>query len=106
MEHVEAREPLISFGGEPSLPPEPSLDEQRAMQSKLRTIGSTAVADALDGVTKAAREFFLSASTVQTIRTQGGQMGDEVTRMHEAREKAREATRELERLVSEELASL
>jgi hypothetical protein len=107
MEHVEAREPLIAFSGEePSLPPEPSLDEQRAMQSKLRTIGSAAVADALDRFTKATRDFFIRATTVRAIRNQRGEMRDEVERMHEAREKAREAMQDLERLVSDELAGL
>jgi hypothetical protein len=105
MEHVEAREPLTS-SGEPSLPPKPSIAEQRAMQSKLRTIGSAAVADALDRLAKAARNFFVLASTVGTIRDQGGKFEGEIEQMLKAREEARAATLDLERLVSEELSSL
>jgi hypothetical protein len=62
MEHVEATEPVMSFGGGPELPPEPSLDDQRAMQAKLRTHGSGAVADALDEFTKHVRTFQMHVS--------------------------------------------
>ena len=37
MEHVEARNPIISFDPTPPLPEEPSIEEQRALQVDLRT---------------------------------------------------------------------
>jgi hypothetical protein len=76
------------------------------MQAKVRTIGSEAVADALDLFTKDVRKFFEQAYIVATIRAHHGDMGDEVQKTQEAREKARTAMKKLERLVTEELASL
>ena len=106
MEHVEATEPFVTYSGERPLPPEPSPDVQRAMQAKARTIGSQAVADALDLFTQDVRSFFVQAQIVAAIRASGVDMGDELEKTHEARKRARKAMEKLERLVSDELASL
>ena len=106
MEHVEARNPIVTFSSEPPLPPEPSLDEQRSLQIVLRTHGSKEIGDAFQDWFKKVRSFQLEASTFEMIREQGGQLTDELPRMETAREQAREAADTLARLVSDELASL
>jgi hypothetical protein len=107
MEHVEARNPVISFSNQPQLPPEPSVDDQRELQIQLRTHGSKEIGDAFQDLVQRVRSFMLNASTYETIRDQGGRddLAASGTRMHDAREKAREAADKLARLVSDELAS-
>jgi dihydrodipicolinate synthase/N-acetylneuraminate lyase len=46
MEHVEARNRIITTSSDPPLPPEPSLEAQRDIQVQLRTHGSKEIADA------------------------------------------------------------
>jgi len=82
------------------------LDQQRVMQAKLRTHGSTAVADALDELLSEVRTFEMHVNTFRAVRDQRVDIGDVVAQMNDARSRARDAMRNLERLVSTELESL
>jgi hypothetical protein len=106
MEHVEARNPIISWSSDPPLPPEPSLDEQRDIQIQLRTHGSKEVGDSFQEWFGKVRLFSLNASTLERIRDQAEsqQVVDAMEKMEAARVEAREATDTLSRLVSDELA--
>jgi hypothetical protein len=106
MEHVELTEPIVVYSGDPEPPPRPALEDQRAMQAKLRTHGSRAVADALDEFLKDVRTFEIQVRTFRIVRDQQNDITDVVTKMNDARERAREAMRSIERLVSSELESL
>jgi hypothetical protein len=107
MEHVEARNPIISFSTEPPLPPEPSLDDQREVQIQLRTHGSKEVGDAFQEWFQKVRLFMLHASTYEMIRSQGvgGDLAESAKQMHAARDEARDVADKLARLVSDELAT-
>jgi hypothetical protein len=59
LERVEATEPTVRFGSEPELPPEPSIDEQRALQVELGTYGSLAIGDAYSNFIQKVRSFHL-----------------------------------------------
>jgi hypothetical protein len=89
-EHVEATEPTSSRVDPKQLPPLPSPDENRALYARLRTYGSLAVAEAMDHFLMEARRFF----------------GDETSEIQEVRKSVLEAVWDIERLVSEELATL
>jgi hypothetical protein len=106
MEHVHRHNPKISFGDEPPLRPEPSLDEQHAMQTKQLTHGSQEVSDAFYEWRSEVRIFWVNAAKFEIAREEGGQLSDEREHMDNAREQAREAAVNLSRLVSDELASL
>lgn len=82
------------------------LDQQRVMPAKLRTHGSTAVADALDELLNEVRTFEMHVNTFRAVRDQPVDIGDVVAQMNDARSRARDAMRNLERLVSTELESL
>jgi hypothetical protein len=76
------------------------------MPAKLRTHGSTAVADALDELLNEVRTFEMHVNTFRAVRDQRDDIGDVVAQMNDARSRARDAMRNLERLVSTELESL
>jgi hypothetical protein len=105
MEHVERRNPMISFSNEPPLPDEPSVDDQRAMQIKLRTHGSKAVGDAFHDWVQKVRQFQLNATAFEMVRDQRAPFTDEREVMDDARVEAREAADKLARLLADELAS-
>jgi hypothetical protein len=105
-EQVDRTEPILKFANEPEPPEEPSVDEQRGLNTVLHTFGSEAVADAYDEFVKAVRSFFYSAMTLRTIREQRGDAELPWKQMEEEREKVRAELKAIERLVSDELASL
>ena len=100
---------MVRLTVEPPLPPEPSVDEQRALQIELRTHGSVAVGDAFHDYVTKVRSFQLQASTYEIVLEQTGpsdQVAEERDKMEEARTQARAAADTLARLVAEELGSL
>jgi hypothetical protein len=107
MERVDATEPFITFAGQP--PDPPGTDEWRAMHIRLRTYGSREVADAYDVFGEAIRSFFFQVPTLRAVRERGtdpaeaARVGKE---FEAARAGVRKALRSLERIVSDELASL
>jgi hypothetical protein len=105
MEHVEARNPIITFTPSPSLPEEPSVADQRAMQIELRTHGSPEVSAAFHDFVMKVRRFQIEATTFETVHASTAQLSGERQRMNAARDEARAAADELERLVADELAS-
>lgn len=107
MEHVEARNKVVRFSVEPPLPPEPELEDQRALQIELRTHGSKEVGDAFHDFVQKVFAFQLTATTYETSRDQGGRgdLSGEGQAMEDARKEAREAADKLQRLVADELAS-
>jgi hypothetical protein len=106
MEHVEARSPMMTVGPQVQLPPEPSIDEQRALQVQPRTHGSVAIGDAFQDFFRKVREFLWRASTYETLREQRAPFGDAGVEMETARAQARDAADTLARLVADELSSL
>lgn len=109
MERVDATERMMTFAGDPEPPEPPGAEEWRGMQVRLRTIGSGEVADAYEGFADAIRSFFRLVPTMRAIR-EHGEDAEEAVRVHteleEARSNVRKTLRSLERLVSDELASL
>jgi hypothetical protein len=105
MEHVEARNPIMTVHPSPSLPDEPPVDEQRGLQVELRTHGSPEIADAFHDFVMKVRQFQIEATTFETVRASTAPLSGERRRMDEARDQAREAADELQRLVADELAS-
>jgi hypothetical protein len=106
MEHVEARQSMMEIGRPLDLPAEPSLDDQRAVQVRLRSHGSVEVGDAFQEWFQKVRDFQWYASTYESLREGGGEIGNVGAEMQATREQARAAADKLARLVSEELASL
>jgi hypothetical protein len=106
LEAVEATEPSIfSLAGAPQLPEPPSPDEQRALNAKLRTFGSKDVADAYDELAISMFEFSAWALQVRTaIDVQAAQVPRE--QLEAARKTVRAHVATIERLVSDELATL
>jgi hypothetical protein len=105
MEHVQARNPVSSLDPPPPLPPEPSMDDQRALQIQLRTHGSKEIGDAFQDWSRKVQSFLLLATTYEMMREHGQELGDSRALMDGARERAQEAADKLARLVSDELAS-
>jgi hypothetical protein len=110
MERVDATERIVTFVGDPEPPEAPGAEEWRDMQVRLRTNGSTAVGDAYDDFANTIRSFsFEHVPRAREIKTKDVEP-DEAVRVLEELEEARKAVRErlrtLERLVSEELATL
>lgn len=105
-DQVEATEPIFRMANEPEPPKEPSVEEQRDLNRVLRTFGSREVADAYDEFVKAVKSFFYSAMTLRATREQRGDAQLPWEQMEREREKVREGLREIERLVSDELAAL
>jgi hypothetical protein len=109
MERVDATEPFMRYAGEPDPPDPPSTDEWRMMHVRLRTYGSPEVADAYDVFGEAIRSFFFHLPTIRADRAHGTDAAESV-RLHKefeaARVNVRKTLRSLERLVSDELASL
>jgi hypothetical protein len=62
MDRVEATEPLLRMAGDPEPPDLPPFDEWGLMDARLRTIGSSVVADGYDEFASAAREFFVQGT--------------------------------------------
>jgi hypothetical protein len=106
---VDETERIIRFAGDPEPPEPPSEEEWREAQVRLRTFGSSNVADAFDAYAAAVTAFFERAREVQWHR-EHGEDADAAVAAHKALEEARanvhEALRTLERLVSDELAAL
>jgi hypothetical protein len=107
MEHVERRNPIWSSTSDPPLPPEPSIEDQRAVQIELRTHGSKEVGDAFHDFVQKVHRFQIEASNFESIerRGQGQQVTDARMQMDAARDEARAAADNLARLISDELAS-
>ena len=108
MEHVGARNPLVRLGPPPPLPPEPTIDDQRAVQIELRTHGSKETGDAFQDWATKVRNFLFEATHFETICEQGGrgeELRDARGHMDTARGEANEAADNLARLVSDELAA-
>jgi hypothetical protein len=107
MEHVERRNPIWSSSSDPPLPPEPTIDDQRAVQIELRTHGSKAVGDAFQDWVNKVRQFQFDATAFESIerRGEGQPVTDARLQMDASRDRAREAADTLARLVSDELAS-
>jgi hypothetical protein len=108
IERLEKTEPVMTFSGESGPPDPPSREENRVMEARLRTYGSREVADAYEQFGEAVKAFYGFAFSMRTIRDQGG-TGDLVKAfeaLRESRGHVRDALANLERLVSNELASL
>jgi hypothetical protein len=105
LEEVAATEPSIfSLAGAPLAEP-PSPDEQRAMNAKLRTFGSKEVADAYDEFMRSMLEFNAWALQVHTAtEIQAAQVPRE--QLEAARKTVHADLATIERLVSDELATL
>jgi hypothetical protein len=104
-EQAERTEPILQWANEPSAPEQPSADEQRALETVLRTFGSEAVADAYEKLAKSLRDFFLQANTLRAMREQRA-VELPWQAVEELRTKVRAELASIERLVSDELASL
>jgi hypothetical protein len=78
---------------------------QRALNTVLRTFGSQAVAEAFGSLVVTVREFFFEASSLRTLREQHAPVLP-WEQLQEKRAKVRSDVAALERLVSDELASL
>jgi hypothetical protein len=102
-----AAAPLLNIAlGEGQLPEPPSLDERRALMVKLRTFGPTEVGDAYDEFVNSMDEFhalrwMLSTTSEIPVPDQAARNELEVLRS-----KALADLAKVERLVSDELASL
>jgi len=100
-----AAAPLMNIAGEQQLPEPPSLDERRALMVKLRTFGSTEVGDAYDEFVNSMDEFhalkwMLSTTSEIPVPDQAW------NELEVLRSKALADLAKVERLVSDELASL
>jgi hypothetical protein len=105
-EQVHSTEPILKMANDPEPPEEPSADEQRDLLRVLRTFGSQPVADAYEEFVKAVRSFFYDAMTLRTIRESRGDAKEPWERVEASRQTVRDELQAIERLVSEELASL
>jgi hypothetical protein len=105
VEQVDRTEPILRWANEPEPPEQPSADEQRALNTVLRTFGSPAVADAYDDCVKSVRDFFIQAATMRTLREQQAP-NLQWEQLEQARTKVRADVATIERRVSNELAGL
>jgi hypothetical protein len=105
-EQVEATEPILRMAGDPEPPEQPTVEEQRALNTPLRTFGSPAVADAYGTYVQSVLAFFVAATTLRRAREQPGDIEEPWTQVEASRTRARADLATIERLVSEELASL
>jgi hypothetical protein len=104
LEEVVATDPPLKMG-DPPLPEPPSPDEQRALNAKLRTFGSKDVADAYDEFVKSMLEFYVFAEALRTLsEVQAANVP--WSELEAMRNKVRADLATIERLVSDELASL
>ena len=106
MEQVHATEPFFRMANEPEPPEEPSVDEQRELNRVLRTFASKAVADAYEEFVKAVRSFFYDAMALRAAREALGDARENWEQVEASRSKVRADLAKIERLVSDELASL
>lgn len=105
LERINLTMPILKLAGDPEPPDPPADDEWRAMQVRLRTYGSPAVADDFDYVIATINDFYNQLTATKVAREQG--LPDApFEKLQAKRETVREALRALERLVSEELATL
>jgi hypothetical protein len=104
-ERVEATEPILRMSGDPEPPEPPTPDEQRAMQTPLRTFGSKAVADAYGTFMQSVLAFFVQATTLRAAREARGAVEEPWREVEDARAKVRANVETVERLVREDLAS-
>jgi hypothetical protein len=107
-DRVEATEPIIEFAGGQATPNPPDFEEWRAMQARLGTYGSVAVAGAYRKYWEAIIAFYKRVDELRMIRNghAEGSLADAGTRVEEARKNVWETLKTLETLVSEELAAL
>jgi hypothetical protein len=104
-EKVEDTEPILRLADDAAAPEQPTVDEQRALNTVLRTFGSEAVAKTFSDFVVTVREFFFEASSLRTLREQGAPALP-WEQLQEKRAKVRSDLAALERLVSDELAAL
>jgi hypothetical protein len=95
----------MNIAGEQQLPEPPSLDERRALMVNLRTFGSTGIGDAYDEFVNSMDEFhalkwILSTTSEIPVPDQAW------NELEVLRSKALADLAKVERLVSDELASL
>ena len=104
-EEVVATAPQLTIAGAPPVPEGPSTDERRAMEERLRTIGSKEVVDAYDKFVTSVLDFHLVASTLPASQELPG--GDVVWKqVDDMRNAMRVDLATIEQLVRDELASL
>lgn len=110
MERVDATERFMTLAGDPGPPEPPGREEWRDMQVRLRTNGSLAVGDAYDAFSSAIQRFYDQVHEVRTVKgrddVEEGRWKAAYKGLEEARKDVREKLRDLERLVSDELAAL
>ena len=104
-EEVVATAPQLTIAGAPPVPEGPSTNERRAMEERLRTIGSKKVTDAYDKFVTSVVQFHLVASTLPASEELGGAdlLWNQVDDMRNA---MRDDLATIEQLMRDDLASL
>lgn len=109
-EQIVVTEPIIEVAGQPDPPVQPSVDEWRLMYVRLRTVGSAAVAEKYDDLSRAINSFFGFVFSLRAIRNQrGGETPQFIAAwqaVDDARDRVHALHAEIERLVGEELEAL
>jgi hypothetical protein len=108
MDRVDMTEPVWRSADDPGPPDPPDFVEFRKMQARLGAHGSLAVSDVFRELWELILAFYERVNERRMIRA-GHAQGDLAAageRMEEARRTVRETYRNLERVVSEELARL
>jgi hypothetical protein len=103
---VERTHPFLTVG-EPLEPPEPpSEDEWTAMLVGVATFGSAELEEAYATFAAEVRSFQAHAWTFEATRNQRDDISETVTQMDAHRQGARDALKNIERLIRDELAAL
>jgi hypothetical protein len=105
-ERVAATEPIARWDNDPEPPEPPTIEEWRAMYVQLRTLGSVTVAEAFDEFAEAFRDFTAQVDLLRSTRDQPSKSPAPWHEVQEARQRVRALSERVERLVSEELATL
>jgi hypothetical protein len=105
-ERVDAAQRIMRYADEEE-PQEPSRDEWRAMNAKLRTIGSRSVGEGYSKAVLAIAAFFDQVTRVRNIREHGGgSVSEALEAMQQAGGEVQSKVAGLEVLVSSELEKL
>ena len=106
-ERVNATVPVMTFSGQPEPPEMPSREKWLAMEARVRTVRSAALADAYEEWRAAVNDFGPRAIAVHEMEIENvPNRGDARMELEAARERVTVARSAIELLVSEELATL
>jgi hypothetical protein len=107
-ERILDTEPMIRVAGAPDPPEAPGSDDWRPMYVRLRTFGSPEVTALYEEFAARVQAFFLQAGLLRSVMDRRGRTEEREPwqETQEAREAVKDTFDRLQRVVSEELASL